>query len=89
MSEQIKVGDLVVVVRNTHCCGRGKSLGKIFRVHHFEPFLGTCGDCGARGDGRQLACMGASWFGYDVRRLKRIPPMNELDGVKNDEEITA
>lgn len=87
MDKPISVGDLVQIIKPIHCCGRGKSIGKIFTVHHFEPFVGSCGDCGTMGDGRMLACPGQSWHGYSVERLKRIPPLEELEREKLLEKL--
>lgn len=87
MSEPIKAGDLVAVVRD--CCG--KYLGEHF---HAAPL-----PSGYTGDAYCEACKatvsGPYWGlqGYKGGRpaswLKRIPPLDELEGEKHDEEITA
>jgi hypothetical protein len=93
MSEPIKVGDLVMVVRWPHDCINPKGVpGTPFRVTDvIRRKVDYCAKCkvtiptmsphSAVGfDGR--ASMPTDW-------LKRIDPNEELDDVKRDEEITA
>ena len=88
MSEPIKVGDLVVVVR-WPCCGKG--LGVVDRVTSIfptpRPFKHSCAWCHAETvEGTTVETEGYylphSW-------VRRIPPLSELEGEKRDEEITA
>ena len=84
MSE-IKAGDLVVLVKPTHCCGYDKNLGLIFRVHSLV--RGTKCACG---DFNNVDCATIDgWWRAELSRLKRIPPLSELDDVKRDETIEA
>lgn len=94
MSEPIKAGDLVAVVKPAACCTSG--LGRIFRVVSLESkdVYGewACRHCGAKGvSGTTNASFavedGGQW--HSIKRLKRIPPLDELEGVKGDKEITA
>ena len=93
MSEPIKVGDLVMIVRV--CCAKRDALGAIFSVAGIDSYrtgawqcrhcMTTGRDCRVKatakyGDGNMHAPL--SW-------LKRIPPLSELEGEKRDEEITA
>lgn len=89
MSEPIKVGDLVVVVGPGPCCNPLFSIGRVFQVFD-EAFEWTyCGTCLKRlSDGERVLGDGAGCY-YRPNRLKRIPPLSELDDVKRDEEITA
>jgi hypothetical protein len=98
MSEPIKVGDLVMIVRGHDC---------LLRKRGFEPFVvlalipqraggWKCGQCGERDLGKNDAYGArAGWnkvsddSSVPVSWLKRIPPLEELDDVKRDEEITA
>lgn len=87
----IKVGDLVQIVKPLPCCGGVASLGQIFAVAEVN------------GDERGLRCtVCGHWTAHSVdardardnlwvplSRLKRIPPLDELDDVKRDVEITA
>lgn len=100
MSE-IKVGDLVVVNKPASHgpCG----LGLIFRVTNIRhPERGSsgrawrCSFCGKSGIHQPgVGRPGGLVEGYrrtkgmPLWRLKRIPPLSELDDVKRDEEITA
>jgi len=88
MSEQIKVGDLVIVIHS--CCG--VHLGKIRRVEALVavPIAG-CDYC----DYVHASYTDAEFVGtvfptaWPTSWLKRIPPLSELEGVKTEEEITA
>ena len=88
MTEPIKVGDLVVV-GPPRCCGSTTTEdGIIFHVTGlFENDDSNCVFCQSRRSG----FLAVGWRGGYVRanRLKRIPPLSELDDVKRDEEITA
>ena len=91
MSEPIKVGDLVVVVR-WPCCG--EHLGRVFRVasmRHSSSIGNGCWQCSTRTERYEgtLALESAFGFRSDVVNLKRIPPLSELESEKNKEELTA
>ena len=83
----IKVGDLVMVVRKHGC---GCDLGDVFVVRELERspsgYL-DCSVCGARAFSSLDASSDHGWRA--VAALKRIPPLSELEGEKRDEEITA
>ena len=93
MSEPIKVGDLVVVVHSC-CSDTREGLGQVFRVSNVrmcKPHGILCRKCGYTGhemmaepeeETKVLSHAPFSW-------LKRIPPLGELDDVRQDEEITA
>jgi hypothetical protein len=89
MSEPIKVGDLVQVVR-TCCADMTKFLGHIFTAappkYDFSCGSGYCARCHYKSAG-QFFYDGKRHFGE--WRLKRIPPLSELEGEKNKEELTA
>lgn len=88
MSEPIKAGDLVYCAKT--CCEaqRVKHLGKIRRVLRVEPGDTECQHCGAADTGLH-GFSATSKHGSPVWWLRRIPPIEELDDVKQDEEITA
>lgn len=87
MSEPIKVGDLVQIVRPTTCCGDENATGLVFVVQAISVTDWWC-ECGASGDDCVHA-MHQDGECVELSRLKRIPPLSELDDVKQDEEITA
>lgn len=94
MDEPINVGDLVMLVRG-HECLMARHGGLIFRVAQLVPQRGggwKCPKCGERDIGKNDA-WGAHWTmedkGIPLSWLKRIPPLDELDDVQRDEEITA
>ena len=84
---QIKVGDLVQVVRGVPCCGGFNKLGVTFKVVRFLTLSGRiCGWCGVTTT-RNNACGSGMVSGYDVARLKRIPPLEELEGERTEETL--
>ena len=86
MSEPIKAGDLVQVVR-WPCCG--VYLGRVFRVD----FIGEgsseylCKKCGgAHGAATAMHAEDARNC-FPVPYLKRIPPLSELEGQPTQQDI--
>ena len=75
----IEVGDLVVVVRPTPCCKKDGSIGKIYTVTGFIS-QARCKHCGEIYEG-SVAVVEEAGRGEPVSRLKRIPPMGELDNL--------
>ena len=89
MSEPIKVGDLVVVVR-TCCAARyAESGGIVTRVREIVQSEYYCWDCAEKGTLRALLDISGKYNAAPLFWLKRIPPLDELEGEKRDEEITA
>lgn len=87
-SEQpIAVGDLVQVVKPKPCCGSTASMGQIFRVANIRGgdwVLGPCWHC------RADLCVPhaqdpADGLWAEISRLKRIPPLSELEGQRTEE----
>lgn len=90
MSEPIKVGDLVVVVKPSACHGGVRDIGHTFVASEVyrAPEMSRCDYCKVHhGPSELVAWDGA--FEWPLRRLKRIPPFPELKDEKRDEEITA
>lgn len=99
MSEPIKAGDLVIVVRD--CCGN--SLGRIATVEQTNPAddwaaLWQCGVCRAtlksamslvRLPEISAAPEKPSRGWWPTAWVKRIPPLSELEGENRKEELTA
>lgn len=90
MSEPIKAGDLVQIIKPWPCCGSVRSLGQIFRVAKISG--GRLGHrlAGCPGTAACTSALDATdglWT--EIGMLKRIPPLAELEGEEHDEEITA
>ncbi len=82
----IQVGDLVQVVHS--CCG--VFVGAIATVSGFaEPATHPCIDCGRVASGLVRAKFDRNTFpkACPVAWLKRIPPLEELEGTKTDEPM--
>lgn len=90
MSETIKVGDLVQIVRWS-CCGA--YLGAIFRVVEVDSYgmPPRCRQCGADIQHKTFAFEGSgiAFWAAPLSWLKRIPPLDELEGEKRREELHA
>lgn len=81
----IAVGDLVQVVKPTPCCGTDiEHVGHVFRVTGFQ-MLGFCKFCDFRHGHRSIR--GHAHGSVREDRLKRIPPLDELEGVKTEETL--
>ena len=79
----IGIGDTVYVAK-LPVCGCDLALGWVFTVDEiwYSPF-GTCITCGAdRGPDDT-----AGPIGIEVWRLKRIPPLGDLEGLESQEGI--
>ena len=85
----IQVGDLVMTVRG-HCANTDPWVGKIYTVLEISSSLRQgCGGCGS--DENINASMTSAHLGFRLwwptSWLKRIPPLEELEGTKIDEPI--
>lgn len=80
----MKAGDWVMQIHS--CCPR--YLGRIFRVGAVETHSFRCAHCKPPAADR-LVVYTPNVAAAPVEWVKRIPPMEELDDVKLDEEITA
>ena len=100
MNEPIKTGDLVVVVRPTPCCGHEIAMGSVYKAVFVGRVQMECKCCGATLPAgttivaksfRPNTAIPGSFllFGHTAERLKRIPPLEELETEKNREELTA
>ena len=90
MSEQIKVGDLVMVVRPYVCCGKSSTnMGEVGKVVAILNILCRCPACHFFGK-EQLAKLDISTgLGTEISRLKRLDPDALKDDVPTREELTA
>lgn len=94
MSDPIKVGDLVMVVRGNSCCVPHLGLGAILSVERIEPARRYgCGRCKwSISDGRPLARVRSAdgRVGYtECSRLKKIDPLAKDETTDQPEELTA
>lgn len=88
----IQVGDLVQVVRASEC-GCTSTVGLIFRIT--EPpswWISRCNTCGDRRMNTLLyesgiSASNGSTYGFEGYRLKRIPPLEELEGQRTQEDM--
>ena len=86
MTRPIQVGDLVQCIRPWPCCGFTKGIGLVSLVEEIAPHEGCCWKCGT------VSNQPAARFnnGLDqclLIRLKRIPPPEELEGEKTQEDL--
>jgi hypothetical protein len=91
MSEPIKVGDLVVVMRDHLCAPR---VGHVYRVLNLCSDRFLCPDCGDRSpEGIHADLDAKSYWELDLpvtlplNWLKRIPPLEELEGQPTQEDM--
>lgn len=92
MSEPIKKGDLVVVVRTDCPQSAEVILGAIREVEGLGYLSATraprCEGCGQTYSISELADIGRDQFA-PLAWLRRIPPLSELEGADTREEIPA
>ena len=88
MDKPISVGDLVVIV--DECCPNESSLGEIHRVLQIGTFHSGCDYCGDSSHGVLAHLTGGEddndhWV--PLPWIKRIPPLEELEGAKTEEKL--
>lgn len=76
--EVISVGDLVMVTKPAPCCNSIGDIGVIFKVNSIITNNGKCSYCGKK-DESDVALSSDSMF--RLVRLKRIPPLSELENT--------
>ena len=90
MNRPIQVGDLVVIVKPPAGCRCVENLGVIFQVTAIRQGTNwrVCRNCESGSLGTGLVAEG---FGraLGLKRLKRTPPLSELESEKRYEEIAA
>lgn len=92
MSEQIKVGDLVMVVGPTQCCGASTSMYTVHTVLSVIKTKFQCGGCGFEEEGLYAELnLNRTYRHCQVYRLKKInpPPIAEDETTGTDLEVTA
>ena len=92
MNRPISVGDLVQVILPAEC-GCTTALGITRVVTAFVLRRGRCPGCGYRKDARLTAILDGpapfSHWAIDLRRLRRIPPPDELEIEGEKEALHA
>lgn len=86
MSDPIKVGDLVMQIRD--CCGKCRTTGMVGTVKHVHDTTTRCRYCSSYFHCIHVSC-GKPKGGVPLSWVKKIDPPQVLDDVKQDEEITA
>ena len=89
----IQVGDLAMIVRPTRCSCHQQALGRIIKVVAIEggvSQLWRCSVCGMSykklpGEGQYAIDEDGKHRG--LYRLKRIPPLSELEGQRTKEDM--
>ena len=77
--------DLVVVILPTPCCSNSKAVGRIRQVLSRTPLPFTrCDFCGERRPSTGEVLLDDD-FVYGRYRLKRIPPLEELDRIVRED----
>src|SRR5690242_2455289 len=87
MNKPIQVGDLVQVVK-PGC--NDEHVGLIFVVHHINTLEVRCHFCKTWHLGHlgaPLACQKGMKDGFEFARLKRFPPLDELEGQRSEDEL--
>ncbi len=87
MDKPISVGDLVMVIKPTQCCGSGKHIGEIFTYLGTDDLICRCPKCGHQVLERTANLSDGT--ACEFIRLKRIPPLSEFEDVKVHETIGA
>lgn len=90
MDKPISVGDLVQVVKPP-LCGCPATVGMTRTVLAIKTVRACCPTCRAiSGEARRAVLDGpAPWSKWVIalERLKRIPPLDELEGVKDERDL--
>lgn len=87
MTDRIQAGDMVLVVRPTPCCGSDFACGEIFQVQRLEDDKkGICAHCG-RDLPESMCAIAPDKCAFELWRLKRIPPLSELEGERTEEKL--
>lgn len=86
MDKPISVGDLVQVIKPRPCCGLPDTLGRILTVTRVAKKFLRCTSCGERRPNVNAFLLSDN-LSYEALRLKRIPPLSELESEKNDSKL--
>lgn len=86
----IKVGDFVMVVRPTVCCGNARAIGLTYKVTEFYDGLVRCMACqevlrASVANGEGIAC----GVGVNVSRLIKIDPPALPETIESENEVSV
>jgi hypothetical protein len=85
----IQVGDLVVVVRSSNCIGGNDGVGHVFVVLRIKFGAGLhCHYCGKNHGFDENYAEDMDYW-WPLRRLRRIPPLSDLESEQRKEELPA
>jgi hypothetical protein len=87
MADVISVGDLVVVVKAAPCCGYNGGVGKISTYIGTDDLSIRCKNCGLISNSKSTNL--SNGYSYEFYRLKKIPPLTELETTEIKEDIPA
>lgn len=85
MSKPIAVGDLVQIVKPSPCCNSSTAVGHTFVVNRIDSSPSMCKHCGENIFGASAVKPNGYWT--LLSRLKRIPPLSELEGQRTEENL--
>jgi hypothetical protein len=90
VNEQIQVGDLVVIAKPRRC-GCNEVLGHIFTLTNIWHDIQNmrCPTCGSPVDGTSYAWLDGMNKSCELWRLRRIPPLSELESTKHENSVPA
>ena len=93
MENDIKAGDLVMVVRPMPCCGNLSWVGRIFKAGVVEQCSYGCSQCGRHSIELTTELSGFSPIGQpyavEISRLIKIDPPAQPESTETRKEITA
>ena len=87
MSE-IKVGDMVIIVKSTPCCKSYQNIGKIYKVLNIRRALLTCEICNKEYI-ENSAVLFKNNCGLAINRVIKIEPLNEQEQIIEQKKIEA
>jgi hypothetical protein len=84
----IKVGDLVMVVKPQPCCGRTEFIGTTFEVTEIRNGMGECFYCKQRYRSIGASRLNSGGF-FDVHRLIKIDPPALPESLEREKELSV
>jgi len=83
--QRINIGDTVMIVKPSVCCGDISEVMKVFVAASGEMFGdGFCSKCG-KTSGRVLGVLHSNNVGYLRSRLIKLPPLSEPTAIETTE----
>jgi hypothetical protein len=88
MSGEIKVGDLVIVVRGCHYCGKADDVGRIFTVEWLDLCYANTMCCDKKLPPEICASTLTEEVAISLRDLKKIDPPAQNEAIETAREST-